>query len=142
MAITTAMCSSFKQESWVATHDFTVTTGDVYKLALFVSAAVLDASTTAYNVTNEASGTGYTAGGAALTNVTPSLIGTTAITDFLDLTFSASTITARGCQIYNSTDANRSVSVHDFGVDKSSSAGDFIVQFPTADASNAILRLA
>ena len=142
MAISTAMCSSFKQELMVATHDLTLSTGDAFKIALFLSAATLGASTTAYSATNEASGTGYTAGGAALTNVTPTLSGTTALTDFADVTWSTSTITARGCLIYNSTDSNKAVSTHDFGADKSSSGGDFTIQFPTADASNAILRLA
>jgi len=142
MAITTAMCTSFKVESWQAIHDITVSTGDAFKLALYVAAATLSAATTAYSTTNEATGTGYTAGGGALTNVTPISIGTTALADFADLVFSTASITARGCEIYNSTDANRAVSVHDFGEDKTATAGDFTVQFPTADASSAILRLA
>lgn len=142
MAITTAMCTSFKVESWKAIHDLTVSTGDAFKLALYVSAATLSAATTAYSATNEASGTGYTAGGGALTNVTPISSGTTALADFADLVFSTATITARGCLIYNSTESNASVSSHDFGADKTATAGDFTVQFPTADASNAILRLA
>ena len=142
MAITTAMCSSFKKELMTAVHDLTVSTGDAIKLALFVAAATLDASATAYSTTNEASGTGYTAGGGALTNVTPVLSSTTALADFADLTFSTATITARGCMLYNSTDSDRALSVHDFGADKTATAGDFTIQFPTADASNAILRLA
>lgn len=141
MPIVTAMCTSYKQELLVATHNHTVG-GDVFNLALFLDAAVLNAATTVYSVTSESSGTGYVAGGSALTNVTPTIIGTTAVTDFADLTFPNSTITARGCQIYNSTDANRSASTHDFGSDQSSSNGDFTLQFPTADATNAILRLA
>jgi len=142
MAISTAFCSSAKQELLVGTHNFTLSTGDAFKIALYVSAATLGASTTAYSTTNEASGTGYTAGGAALTNVTPTLIGTTGLTDFADVTWATSTITANGCLIYNSTDANKAISTHAFGVDKSSSGGNFTIQFPTADATNAILRLA
>jgi len=143
MAITQAMCTSFKQELLQAKHDFTNGTGNTFKLALYTSAATLDATTTAYTVTNEASGTGYSAGGAALTNVTPTTSGTTAFTDFDDLTFSTATITARGALIYNDTQAgDPSVVVLDFGSDKSSSAGDFTITFPTADASNAIIRIA
>jgi hypothetical protein len=143
MAITQAMCTSFKQELLQAKHDFTNGTGNTFKLALYTSAATLDATTTAYTVTNEASGTGYSAGGAALTNVTPTTSGTTAFTDFADLTFSTATITARGALIYNDTQAgDPSVVVLDFGSDKSSSAGDFTITFPTADASNAIIRIA
>ena len=143
MAITQAMCTSFKQELLQAKHDFTNGTGNTFKLALYTSAATLDATTTAYTVTNEASGTGYSAGGAALTNVTPTTSGTTAFTDFDDLTFSTATITARGALIYNDTQADDpSVVVLDFGSDKSSSAGDFTITFPTADASNAIIRIA
>lgn len=143
MAITQAMCTSFKQELLQAKHDFTNGTGNTFKLALYTSAATLDASTTAYTATNEASGTGYSAGGSALTNVTPTTSGTTAFTDFADLTFSTATITARGALIYNDTQAgDPSVVVLDFGSDKSSSAGDFTITFPTADASNAIIRIA
>lgn len=142
MAITQAICSSFKQELLVGTHNFTVTTGDVFKIALYTSAATLGASTTVYSATNEVSGTGYTAGGATLTNVTPVLTGTTAICDFADVTWSAATITARGALIYNSTDGNKAVIVLDFGSDKTSTAGDFTIQFPVPDASNAIIRIA
>jgi hypothetical protein len=116
-----------------------------YKLALFTSSATLDGTTATYSTSNEASGTGYSAGGSALTISAsmPSLTSTTAFMDFADLVFSTATITARGCQIYNSyAGLNRSVSTHDFGADKSASAGDFTVIFPTADSSNAILRLA
>lgn len=142
MAITTAMCTSFKQELLEAVHNFLLTGGDTFKIALYTSSATLDATTTAYSATNEVSGTGYTATGNTLTRVDPATSGTTAYTDFADTTWSSSTITARGCLIYNSTDSNRSVSAHDFGSDKTSSGGDFTIQFPTADASNAIIRLA
>lgn len=142
MAITQAMCTSFKQELLTGTHDFTNGTGDTFKIALFTSSATLDATTTAYSVTNEVSGTGYTAGGNTLTNVTPTTSGTTAFTDFADTTWSTATITARGALIYNSTDSNKAVVVLDFGSDKTSTAGDFTIQFPTADASNAIIRIA
>ena len=143
MAISQAMCTSFKKELMTATHDFTVSTGNTFKLALYTSSATLDAATTAYSATNEASGTGYSAGGGTLTNVTPTTSGTTAFTDFDDLTFSSATITANGALIYNDTAAgDPSVVVLAFGGDKTSTAGDFTLQFPTADASNAILRIA
>jgi hypothetical protein len=137
------MCTSFKQELLTATHDFTTTTGSTFKLALYTNSASFDASTTAYTATNEVSGTGYSAGGGTLTNVTPTTSGTTALTDFADLTFSSATITARGALIYNDTAAgDPSVVVLDFGADKTSTAGDFTIVFPTADASNAIIRIA
>jgi len=142
MAITQAMATSFKQQLLTGTHDFTNGTGDTFKVALYTSSATLGAATTAYTVTNEVSGTGYTAGGNTLTNVTPTSSGTTAFTDFADTTFSSATITARGALIYNSTEANAAVVVLDFGADKTSTAGDFTIQFPTADASNAIIRIA
>ena len=143
MAISQAMCTSFKKELMTATHDFTASTGNTFKLALYTSSATLDASTTAYSATNEASGTGYSAGGGTLTNVTPTTSGTTALTDFDDLTFSSATITANGALIYNDTaTGDPSVVVLAFGGDKTSTAGDFTIQFPTADASNAIIRIA
>ena len=143
MAITQAMCTSFKEELMTGTHDFTTSTGNTFKLALYTSSATLGASTTAYSATNEASGTGYSAGGGTLTNVTPTTSGTTALTDFADLTFSSATITANGALIYNDTAAgDPSVVVLAFGGDKTSTAGDFTIQFPTADASNAIIRIA
>lgn len=142
MAISQAMCTSFKQELLTGTHNFTNGTGDTFKIALFTSSATLGASTTAYSVTNETSGTGYTAGGNTLTNVTPTTSGTTAFTDFADTTWSTASITARGALIYNSTDSDKAVVVLDFGSDKTSTAGDFTIQFPTADASNAIIRIA
>lgn len=142
MAITQAMCTSFKQQLLTGTHDFTNTTGNTFKIALFTSSATLDASTTAYSTTNETSGTGYTAGGNTLTNVTPTSSGTTAFTDFADTTWSTASITARGALIYNSSASDAAVVVLDFGADKTSTAGDFTIQFPTADASNAIIRIA
>ena len=143
MAITQAICTSFKQEILVAEHNFTTSTGDTFNAALYTSSASLDATTTAYTATNEASGTGYTAKGAALTNVTPSTSGTTALTDFDDVTWSTATITARGALIFNEDHASdASVLVLDFGSDKTSTAGDFTIVFPAADASNAIIRIA
>jgi len=141
------MCTSFKQQLLQAKHDFTASTGHTFKLAMYTNSASFDASTTDYTATNEVSGTGYSAGGGTLTNVTPTTSGTTALTDFADLTFASSTITARGALIYNTTtgggtSTTDSVVVLDFGSDKSSSAGDFTIVFPTADASNAIIRIA
>ena len=142
MAISQAMCTSFKVELMTGTHNFTASSGNSFKLALYTSSASLGAATTAYTSSNEASGTNYTATGAALTNVTPVASGTTAIADFADLTFSNATITARGCLIYNDTNSDKAVAVLDFGGDKTSTAGDFTIQFPAADASNAIIRIA
>ena len=142
MAITQAMCTSFKKELLEGTHNFLNSGGSTFKLALFTSSATLGASTTAYSTTNEASGTNYTAGGSALTRVDPSTSGTTALTDFADLTFSTATITANGALIYNSSASDKAVIVLAFGGDKTSTAGDFTIQFPTADASNAIIRIA
>ncbi len=146
MAITQAMCTSFKQELLEGKHDFR-SSGHSFKLAMFTSSATLGASTTDYSTTNEVSGTGYTAGGGALTNVNPTTSGTTAFTDFSDLTFSSATITANGAMIYNTTTGGGtgttdSVVILAFGGDKSSTNGDFTIQFPTADASNAIIRIA
>ena len=142
MAITTAMCTTFKKELLEAVHNFKNSGGSTFNLALYTSSASLGASTTAYTTSNETSGTGYTAKGAALTRVDPSNDGTTAITDFADLTFSSATITARGCLIYNSSDSNKSVASIDFGGDKTSTNGDFTIQFPAAAASTAIIRIA
>ena len=143
MAITQAVCTSFKQEILVETHDFTATTGDTFKLALYSSSATLGASTTAYSATNEVSNSGtYTAGGGSLTNVTPTTSGTTALTDFADISFTSATITARAALVYNSSESNEAVCVLDFGGDKTSTSGTFTIQFPAADSSNAILRLA
>ena len=142
MAITQAMCTSFKQQLLEGTHNFKNSGGSTFKLALFTSSATLGASTTAYATSNEASGTNYTAGGSALTRVDPSTSGTTALTDFADLTFSTATVTANGALIYNSSASDKAVIVLAFGGDKTSTAGDFTIQFPTADASNAIIRIA
>ena len=142
MAISTAMCTSFKQEILVGTHNFTATTGNTFKLALFTSSASLGASTTAFATTNEVSGTGYSSGGSNLTSVTPTTSGTTALCDFSDLTFSSASITANGALIYNSSASNKAVWALAFGGDKTSTAGDFTITFPTADASNAIIRIA
>ena len=143
MAISTAMCTSFKQELLEAKHNFLASGGNTFKLALYTSSATLGAATTAYSATNEASGTNYSAGGAALTNVNPSSSGTTALTDFADLTFSNVTVTANGALIYNDTaSGDPAVCSLAFGGDKTSTAGDFTIQFPTADASNAIIRIA
>ena len=143
MAITQAVCTSFKQEILVEGHDFTATTGDTFKIALYSSSATLSASTTAYSATNEVSNSGtYTAGGGSLTAVTPTTSGTTALCDFSDISFTSATITARGALIYNSNASNKAVVVLDFGGDKASTSGTFTIAFPAADASNAILRLA
>lgn len=143
MAITTALCTSFKQELMEAVHNFKNSGGSTFNLALYTSSASLGAGTTAYTATNEASGTNYTAKGASLTRVDPTTSGTTAFTDFADLTFSNVTITARGCLIFNdSASGDPAVCALDFGGDKTSTAGDFTIQFPTADASNAIIRIA
>jgi len=143
------MCTSFKNELLYGVHDFDASTGDTFNIALYDSNATIDASTTAYSATDEVSGTGYSAGGQALTNVNPTTSGTTAFTDFADETFTTATITARGALIYNTTPnttsisvSNPSVVVLDFGADKTSTAGDFTIVFPTADASNAIIRIA
>jgi len=142
MAITSAICNSFKQEILVGTHDLTASTGDTFKLALFTSSATLGASTTAYSVSNEVSGTGYSAGGATLTSVTPVLDSSTAVCDFSDVSFTSASFTANGCLIYNSSQSDKAVAVIAFGGDKTVSSGTFTIQFPTADASNAIIRIA
>ena len=142
MAISQAMCTSFKQELLVGTHNFTASSGNTFKLELYTSDASLGAGTTAYTSSNEASGTNYSATGAALTSVTPTTSGTTAFCDFSDLTFSNVTITARGALIYNDTQSDKAVCVLDFGGDKTATAGDFTITFPTADASSAIIRIA
>lgn len=142
------MCTSFKQELLTGQHNFTAApNGDTFKLAMYTNSASFTAATTAYTTSNEVSGSGYTAGGAALTNVTPTTSGTTALTDFNDVTFSTATITARGALIYNTTtgsgtNTTDTVVVLDFGSDKTSTAGDFTIQFPSATASDAIIRIA
>jgi hypothetical protein len=147
MAITQAMCTSFKDQLLEAVHDFRASGGDTFKIALYSSAATLDATTTAYTSSDEVANSGtYAAGGGTLTNVTPTTSGTTAFTDFDDISFTSATINARGALIYNSTPShtytNPSVAVLDFGGDKISTSGTFTIQFPTADASNAIIRIA
>lgn len=147
MAITTAMCTSFKKELLEGKHDFNASSGHTFKIALFTSSASLDAATTDYSSSNEAVGTGYTAGGNTLTNIDPTTSGTTAFTDFADTTWSTATITANGALIYNTTldggtGTTNAVAVLAFGGDKTSTNGDFTIQFPTADASNAIIRIA
>ena len=141
------MCSSFKQELLEGAHNFKNSGGDTFKLAMYTNSASFNAATTAYTTSNEVSGSGYSAGGGTLTRVDPSLSGTTALTDFADLTFSSATVTARGALIYNTTTGSGSsttdtVVVLDFGSDKTSTAGDFTIQFPAADASNATIRIA
>ena len=144
------LATSFKTELLKGCHDFTLTTGDVFKLALYTNSASFTAATTAYTATNEVPNSGsYAAGGGTLTNITAVSSGTTAFTDFADLTFTTATITARGALIYNSTPnttssaglTNPVVAVLDFGADKTSTAGDFTIVFPVADASNAIIRI-
>jgi hypothetical protein len=141
------MCTSFKQELLEGAHNFKNSGGDTFKLAMYTNSASFNAATTAYTSSNEVNGSGYSAGGGTLTRVDPSVSGTTALTDFSDLTFSNATVTARGALIYNTTTGSGSgttdtVVVLDFGSDKTSTAGDFTIQFPAADASNAIIRIA
>ena len=143
MAITQAMATSFKKELLEGKHNFLLSGGSTFNLALYTSSATMSAATTAYTTTNEASGTNYTAKGSALTRINPTTSGTTAFTDFADLTFGTATITARGCMIFNdSASGDPTVAVFDFGGDKTSTAGSFTITFPTADASNAVIRIA
>ena len=145
MAITSAICNSFKQELLVGTHNFTATTGNTFKIALFTSSATLGAGTTAFATTNEitnSSGTAYTSGGATLTSVTPTLDSSTAVCDFNDVSFTSASFTANGALIYNSSASNKAVAAIACGGDKTVSSGTFTIQFPAADASNAIIRLA
>ena len=157
MAITQAMCTSFKAEILLAVHDFRATGGDTFKLALYTSSASIDANTTTYTVSNEVTGTNYTAGGGTLVNggVTASNASASAgtgFTTFSNLTFANATITARGALIYNTTPSangtanttltNASVAVLDFGSDKTSTAGDFTIIFPTNNNTSAIIRIA
>jgi len=134
------LCNSFKAELFQAIHNFTASTGDVFKLALYTSAASLSANTTAYSTTNESSGTNYTAGGATLTKVTPVLSGSTVVVSFNDLVFSSLTVTYRQVLIYNSSKANRAVAVFVFDSDRVISGGNVTFQMPPATASSAILR--
>ena len=144
MAITQAMCTSFKVGLLDGDFDFGSGTPQTFRIALYTSSATLSASTTAYTTSNEVTGTGYSAGGQPLTiSQVPTSSGTTAFLDFADITWTSATFTARGALIYlaNGT-TNPAVAVLDFGSDKTSTAGDFTIQFPTADASNAIIRIA
>ena len=151
MAITTAMCTSFKGELFSATHDFDASGGNSFKLALYAigsggkssTTATLGASTTAFTTTGEVASSGsYATGGSALTNVNPATSGTTGYTDFADLSFTTATITARGALIYNDTNSDKAVCALDFGGNKTSTAGTFTVAFPAAAASTAIIRIA
>ena len=145
MAISSAICTSFKQEILVGTHNFTASSGNTFKIALYTSDASLGAGTTAYSTSNEitnSSGTAYTAGGATLTSVTPTTDSTTAVCDFADVSFSSASFTANGALIYNDTQSDKAVAVIAFGGDKTVTSGTFTIQFPTADASNAIIRIA
>jgi len=145
MAISSAICNSFKQEILVATHDFTSSTGDTFKLALYTSSATLGAATTAYAATNEitnTAGSAYVAGGQDLTSTTPVLDSSTAVCDFNDISWTSASFTANGCLIYNSSKSNKAVCAIAFGSDKTVTTGTFTIQFPTADASNAIIRIA
>jgi len=145
MAISSAVCNSFKQEILVGTHNFTASSGNSFKVAMYTSSASLGAGTTAYSATNEisnASGSAYTAGGKALTSVTPVLDGSTAVCDFADISFTSASFTANGCLIYNDTQSDKAVCVVAFGGDKTVSSGTFTIQFPAAAASTAIVRIA
>ena len=145
MTISSAVCNSFKQEILVGTHNFTASSGNSFKLALYTSSASLGAGTTAYATTNEianTSGSAYTAGGKVIVSVTPALDGSTACCDFADISFTSASFTANGCLIYNDTQADKAVCVVAFGSDKTVSSGTFTIQFPAADASNAIVRIA
>ena len=138
------LCTSFKTELLEGVHNFSASAGDTFKIALYTDSASFTAATTAYTATNEVTDSGsYSAGGGTLTNISPSSSGTTAFLDFADIAFTSATITARGALIYNSSVAgNPAVAVLDFGSDKTSTSGTFTIQFPTADASNAIVRIA
>ena len=143
MAITQAMCTSFKKELLEAKHNFLLSGGNDFKIALYTSSATMSASTTAYSATNEISGTNYTAEGESLTRIDPSSSGTTGFTDFADIAWSSATFTANGALIYNETTAgDPAVIVLAFGADKTATAGTFTITFPTADASDAIIRIA
>ena len=145
MAITSAICNSFKAEVLQALHNFTASSGNSFKLALYTSSATLNKSTTAYSTSNEisnTSGSAYTAGGKVITSVTPALDGSTACCDFADVSFTSASFTANGCLIYNDTQSDKACAVVAFGGDKTVSSGTFTIQFPAADASNAIIRIA
>ena len=145
MAITSAVCNSFKTEVLQALHNFTASSGNSFKLALYTSSATLNKSTTAYSSSNEisnTSGSAYSAGGKTIVSVTPVLDGSTAVCDFADISFTSASFTANGCLIYNDTQADKAVCVVAFGGDKTVSSGTFTIQFPAAGASTAIVRIA
>ena len=146
MAITSAVCTSFKVELLKGVHDFTATTGNTFKIALYTSSATLGASTTAFSSSNEitnSSGTAYTSGGATLTSVTPVASSTPAVCDFADVSYTDASFTANGALIYNdSASGDPACAVIAFGSDKTVTSGTFTIQFPTADATNAIIRIA
>ena len=145
MTISSAVCNSFKQEILVGTHNFTASSGNAFKLAMYTSSASLGAGTTAYSSSNEisnASGSAYSAGGKTIVSVTPALDGSTACCDFADVSFTSASFTANGCLIYNDTQSDKACAVVAFGGDKTVSSGTFTIQFPAADASNAIIRIA
>ena len=151
MSITQAMCNSFKSELLTGTHNFTNSSGNTFKLAMYAissggkssTTATLSKSTTAFTTTGEVASSGtYATGGGSLTRVDPTTSGTTGFTDFADLSFTTATITAMGALIYNSSQSNKAVAVLDFGSNKTSTSGTFTIQFPTANASSAIIRIA
>jgi|TARA_R100000084_G_C4502730_1_gene78917 hypothetical protein len=142
MANTSAICTSFKVELLKGVHDFTATTGDTFKIALFTSSATLGAGTTAFSTSEEITGTGYTSGGATLTSVTPTTDSTTAVCDFANVSFTSASFTANAALIYNSSESNKAVAAIAFGSDKTVTSGTFTIEFPAADATNAIIRLA
>ena len=145
MTISSAVCNSFKQEILVGTHNFTASSGNAFKLAMYTSSASLGAGTTAYSSSNEitnASGSAYSAGGKTIVSVTPALDSSTAVCDFADISFTSASFTANGCLIYNDTQADKAVCVVAFGGDKTVSSGTFTIQFPAAGASTAIVSIA
>ena len=146
MAITSAICNSFKTEILTATHNFTASTGNTFNLALYTSSATLSKSTTAYSATNEitnTSGSAYSAKGNALTSVTPVLSSDTAVCDFADTSWTSASFTANGCLIFNDkANGDPACCAIAFGGDKTFSSGTFTIQFPTADSSDAIIRIA
>jgi hypothetical protein len=140
--VTQAMCTSFKVELFTATHNFAASGGHTFKMALYTSAATLDATTTAYSATNEASGTNYVAGGTTLTNSNPSSSGTTAMCSFAaNPTWTSATFNASQALIYNSSVGNKAVAVLDFGSTQTVVAGDFVVTLPAVTSTTALLRL-
>ena len=146
MAISSAICNTFKKEILTAVHNFTASTGNTFNLALYTSSASMGASTTAYSTSNEitnTSGSAYSAKGKALTSVTPVLDGSTAVCDFANISWTSASFTANGCLIFNDTaSGDPGVCVVAFGGDKTVTSGTFTIEFPAADASNAIVRIA